>query len=167
MDKIQQIVQSLGLTPHPEGGYYKETYRSAGSIKANSLGNEYEGERNYSTAIYYLLSSDVFSAFHKINQDETWHFYDGSALDLHIIDKNGHYQLVKIGREIEKGEVPQFTVKGGDWFGASVSKKNSYSLCGCTVAPGFDFRDFDMPDTDMLIQKFPQHELLIKRLKRI
>jgi len=165
MNKIQQIVQALELAPHPEGGYYKETYRSAGSIKTSSLDSEYEGERNYSTAIYYLLTSDVFSAFHRIHQDETWHFYDGSALDLHIISPDGYYQLIKIGREIEKGEVPQFTVKGGDWFGASVREENSYSLCGCTVAPGFDFRDFDMPDTEEFIKKFPQHASLIKSLK--
>jgi len=159
---MQEIIDSLQLIPHPEGGYFKETYRSKESISLDG----FEGERNYSTAIYYLLKSENFSAFHRIKQDETWHFYDGSALNLHIISKEGKYHLIKIGRNLANGEVPQYTVKAGDWFGASVSKEHSFSLCGCTVAPGFDFRDFDMPEIDQLTTLFPQHLEIIKQLAK-
>ena len=157
---IDQIIQTFDLLPHPEGGYFKETYRSSTEVKLP----EFEGKRTYGTAIYYLLKSENFSAFHRIKQDETWHFYDGSALNLHVITKEGIYQLIKIGRNVTNGEVFQFTVEAGDWFGASVSEVDSFSLCGCTVAPGFDFRDFEMPDPDELIKVFPQHEKVIRSL---
>lgn len=160
--KIADIIEKLNLLPHPEGGYFKENYRSEKSISING----YEGNRNFGTAIYYLLKSENFSAFHRIKQDETWHFYQGSVLDLHIISPEGNYELVKIGNNIKNGEVPQYTVLGGYWFGASVSKPNSYSLCGCTVAPGFNFKDFEMPETSRLIQLFPEHEELIELLSQ-
>lgn len=163
---IQELIQKLDLQPHPEGGYFKEVYRSKGSIAKSYLGDEYSSDRNYATSIYFLLTSDSFSAFHKINQDETWHFYKGDPLVLHIISKEGNYSSTIIGNDIVNGEVPQFTVKGGDWFAAEVKDNGSFSLVGCTVAPGFHFDDFVLPRRDALIELFPQHAKIIQQLTR-
>jgi len=161
---IQNIINKLGLQPHPEGGYFKETYRSKGIIKADSLDPVYLGARNYSTSIYFLLTADTFSAFHRIKQDEFWHFYDGATLELHMISPHGNYSKVMIGRDIMKGEVPQFVVPGGYWFAANVIKGGDYTLTGCTVAPGFDFADFELPDRQFLLDLFPQHREIIVAL---
>lgn len=158
------IIEKLGLTEHPEGGYFKEMYRSSDTIPQSALGEQYSGDRNVSTSIYFLLTSDKFSAFHKINQDEIWHFYKGGPLLLHIISSEGVYSAVTIGNDFNKGEVPQYVVKGGDWFAAEVIEKDSYTLVGCTVAPGFDFADFVLPERKELIALFPQHEKVITKL---
>ena len=101
MKTVEQIIKTLNLLPHPEGGYYKETYRSTGSIKADSLPEAYGGERNYCTGIYFLLTSDTFSAFHKIKQDEMWHFYDGTTIELHVISESGEHSKHLIGNNFE------------------------------------------------------------------
>lgn len=160
----QDIIDLLDLQEHPEGGYFKETYRSEEIISNASLGAKYQGDRNYSTGIYFLLTSEKFSAFHKINQDEMWHYYKGSPLKLHMISANGDYSYVTIGNDFTKGEIPQFTVKGGDWFAAEVEEKNGFTLTGCTVAPGFDFADFVLPTTEELVQSFPEHTEIIQKL---
>ena len=160
----KQIIEILYLKPHPEGGYFKENYRSKGVIKNNSLDFEADGERNYSTSIYFLLNENDFSAFHKIRQDEIWHFYAGSTLLLHTINPNGNYNLTRIGNNLENGDFFQFVVPAGTWFASEVENKTSYSLCGCTVSPGFDFRDFEMPSAKTLSKTFPQHQEIIKRL---
>jgi predicted cupin superfamily sugar epimerase len=162
-----QIIRTLGLKPHPEGGYFRETYRSAGRIDENCLDDQYTGSRNHATCIYFLLTSDTFSAFHRIIQDETWHFYDGSPLALHTITSQGEHATITIGRNITQGQVPQYTVPGGTWFAAKVIDHDSFTLLGCTVSPGFDFADFEMGDRDMLIRTFPQHKQIIRDLTRI
>jgi hypothetical protein len=164
MNKIQNIIKRLKLEPHPEGGYFKETYRSAGEI--NQLNANYQGKRNYSTCIYYLLTSDAFSAFHRIKQDEIWHFYDGSPVNLHQISPDGSYSSIIIGRDIDKGQQPQFVVKGGIWFAATVVNENDFSLVGCTVSPGFDFRDFEIADRSKLVINHPKHIKIITELTR-
>ena len=164
MKSAKKIIETLDLKPHPEGGYFKENYRSKGLIKNNSLDFEANGERNYSTSIYFLLNENDFSAFHKIKQDEIWHFYQGSTLLLHTIDPNGNYKLIRIGNDLESGEFFQFVVPAGTWFASEVENKTSYSLCGCTVSPGFDFRDFEMPNKQLLLEKFPIHIEIIDRL---
>ncbi|SNR14973.1 cupin domain-containing protein [Tenacibaculum jejuense] len=160
----QQIVNKFGLTQHPEGGYFKETYRSNGIIKNENLSEIFIGDRNYSTGIYFLLTSESFSAFHKINQDEMWHFYLGTTLKLHMISPDGEYSFVRIGNDIVNNEVPQFVVPAQYWFAAEVVNENSFSFTGCTVAPGFDFNDFVLPERKVLIELFPQHEKIITRL---
>ena len=160
----QEIINTFELIEHPEGGYYKETYRSNGIIQNGHLSSDFEGDRNYATSIYFLLTSDKFSAFHKINQDEIWHFYKGSTLKLHMISPNGDYSFVMIGNNLEQNEQPQFVVPAGYWFAAEVLKENSYAFTGCTVAPGFDFRDFVLPNREKLIQLFPQHSEIITKL---
>lgn len=167
MKSYDQIIDRLQLMPHPEGGFFRETYRSVWEIKQESLGTEFNGVRNYSTAIYFLLTSDMFSAFHRIRQDEVWHFYDGSPISLHVISPDGEYSETIIGNDIEKGEHPQFVVPAGYWFASNVKNENDFSLVGCTVSPGFDFKDFELAVRGELINKFPAHEQIITKLTRI
>ena len=166
MDTIETIINQLELLPHPEGGFYKESHRSHLTIAKQCLPNGYSGSRNVSTAIYFLLTSDNFSAFHRIRQDEVWHFYKGSPITLHVITKNGAYEQHIIGPELTLGQVPQYVVKGGDWFASEVSVKDSYALAGCTVSPGFDFADFEMAKRADLTKEFPDFKDIIKRLCR-
>ncbi|MDP3394051.1 cupin domain-containing protein [Sediminibacterium sp.] len=161
---IQQLIQFYQLLPHPEGGYYKETYRSSERIPADSLSEKFNGERNYSTAIYFLLEKNSFSAFHRIQSDECWHFYTGDAVDIHVLHTNGNYELIKLGSNIEMGEQYQAIVPAGAWF---ASKTNGqYSLVGCTVSPGFDFADFELAKASALILQYPNQEKLIKHFCR-
>jgi len=162
MNKTEKIIEVLDLLPHPEGGFFRETYRNKGVVGVDGLSADYSGNRNYSTCIYFLLTSDGFSAFHRIKQDEIWHFYDGSPLTLYLISPEGDYSTVIIGRELENGQVPQFVVPGGYWFGATV--ENEYSLVGCTVSPGFDFMDFELAKREELMSVYPEHSEVIKRL---
>jgi len=163
-DRIKFLTEALQLIKHPEGGFYKEVYRSVGEIPADALQNESKGIRNFSTSIYFLLTSKSFSSFHKINQDETWHFYEGSMLELHIISPEGIHKQVKIGSRLDKKENYQFTVPGGHWFATRVKEDNSYALVGCTVAPGFDFDDFTLGKRNELIELFPEHSAIITEL---
>ncbi|WP_303316139.1 cupin domain-containing protein [Flavivirga abyssicola] len=167
MNTIQKIVDQLELQPHPEGGYFKETYRSNGVINEDNLGSDFSGHRNYTTSIYFLLTSESFSAFHRIKQDEIWHFYKGSPIKLHMISDDGIYSNVIIGNDIEKEQFPQFVVNAKDWFAAEVIDKNTYALVGCTVSPGFDFKDFELPERDTLISKFPEHKNIITAFTRL
>lgn len=161
---INKIIKTLNLQKHPEGGFYRETYRSHGNINEENLGDDYDGERSYSTCIYFLLTSENFSAFHRIKQDEIWHFYDGSPILLHMISPDGIYSNQKIGIDFNNDEVPQYVVPGGHWFAAEVIDEDSYSLIGCTVSPGFDFKDFELRNKKELTALFPGHQSIIKRL---
>jgi predicted cupin superfamily sugar epimerase len=166
LDDADRWIDLLQLEKHPEGGYYRETYRSEEAIDKKHLPERFNGDRCLSTAIYYLLKGDDFSAFHRIKQDELFHFYDGSSLTIHVIDNSGNYCEIKLGRNMKTGEVPQATVKAGWIFGASVNEPNSYSLVGTTVAPGFDFDDFELLSRKQLIALFPQHNKIIEQLTR-
>ena len=166
MTEAEKIAIKLDMLPHPEGGYYKETYRSNGIINKNNLGTDFSGERNYSTCIYFLFTSDTFSAFHRIKQDEIWHYYKGAPIKLHIISAEGDYSNIIIGNNLEKGELPQYVVNAKDWFAAEVIE-DGYSLLGCTVAPGFDFKDFELAERVSLISTFPLHNTIITTLTRV
>lgn len=161
---IDKIIHKLDLKPHPEGGYFKQTYRSSGEIEQDSLGPAFKSKRNFSTCIYFLLTSDNFSAFHRIKQDEIWHFYNGSPINLHTISESGDHTVNLIGRDLNKGEVPQFIVPGGCWFVAEVINQNTYSLVGCTVSPGFSFDDFELKSGKELISMFPHNKEIILKL---
>lgn len=167
MTEIENIIQKLNLKAHPEGGYFKEVYRSSGTINQDCLGDAFLSERNYATSIYFLLTSDTFSAFHRIKQDEIWHFYKGSPIKLHMISEQGNYSNITIGNDLNTNQILQFVVPAKYWFAAEVIGSNTYSLLGCTVSPGFDFDDFELPSRANLISKFPQHAKLIERLTRI
>jgi len=164
MTEIDKIIKKLQLKPHPEGGYFKEVYRSKGFINKRSLPSEFSGKRNYSTSIYFMLTSDDFSAFHRINQDEIWHFYKGSPIKLHLISDKGEYSNVIIGNNLEREETLQYIVFAKYWFAAEVINKNDYSLVGCTVSPGFDFNDFLLPKREQLVALFPKHKNIITKL---
>ncbi len=166
MNRVDYLVSKLELIPHPEGGFYKETYRSEGFISQSELAKEFSGPRNYSTGIYFLLTQGNFSAFHKINQDEMWHFYEGDPLRVHMIDSKGNYSFQDVGLDLENGQIPQFTVPAGVWFASEVAEKGTYSLVGCTVSPGFDFDDFELPSRSKMINLFPNHSIIIERLTR-
>lgn len=154
---IDDLVKTLGLKPHPEGGFYKETYRADVGVPTE------RGERSAGTAIYYLLPKGTFAAFHRVLSDELWHVYDG-ALALHVIDESDHYARTVLGRNVLKGEQPQALVKAGALQAAE--PLGDYALCGCTVTPGFDFADWQMPRLDELAMSHPQHRELFKRFTR-
>jgi predicted cupin superfamily sugar epimerase len=164
MPDSKTIVEKLELQPHPEGGYFKEVYRSNEIIKNEGLPERFIGDRNFGTSIYYLLEKEQYSTFHKLKSDETWHFYYGSSLLLHVIDESGKYNKIVLGNNLTTGEVFQHTVLRNCWFAAEVADKNSFSLIGVTVAPGFDFNDFEMGKREELISKFPEQKELITRL---
>lgn len=157
-------INHLKLQPHPEGGYFKETYRASESIHADSLPSCFNGSRNFSTAIYYLLQRGDRSAFHRIQSDECWHFYAGQTLLIHIIFNNGKYDSIKLGPDLAAGETFQYVVPATTWFAAEPAPGSAFALAGCTVAPGFDFRDFKMADKKTLLAAFPQHNDIVKRL---
>ncbi|MDH7444368.1 cupin domain-containing protein [Aquimarina sp. 2201CG14-23] len=165
--KVQKIVTKLKMSPHPEGGFYKETYRSDGVIPKDALQENFSGERNYCTAIYFLLTSENFSAFHRIKQDEIWHFYEGSSLYVHVISPDGIYTRHAVGMNLEKGESPQLVVPAGCWFASSVKDEKGYSFVGCTVSPGFDFEDFELAEQHILTSEFPAHATVISEYTRI
>ncbi len=164
--KIDEIVCKLKMEPHPEGGFYKETYRSNGVVPQNALGKEFTGDRNYCTAIYFLLTSENFSAFHRIKQDEIWHYYSGSSLYVHVISPDGKYNKFTVGMNLDRGELPQLVVPAGCWFASSVKDTDSYSLVGCTVSPGFDFDDFELAERAVLSKEFPEHNTIITQFTR-
>lgn len=165
--EVKQLVKSLNLFPHPEGGFYKEVYRSQNTISKTALNSNFNSDRSYCTSIYFLLTSDNFSGFHRIKQDEIWNFYEGSPLLVHVIDKEGIYTCHEIGMDISNGLFPQLVVPAGAWFASSVKNENDYSFVGCTVAPGFDFEDFELADRSKLIEKYPEHKEVITAFTRV
>lgn len=152
----QYWINKLNMQPHPEGGFYKETYQSDKMISGL--------ERRYSTAIYFLLQGRQFSAFHRIRSDELWHFYTGSPLEVLMLHDSGELQTLRLGPHSEQGEQFQAVVPAGKWFASRLTQPDSFALVGCTVSPGFDFRDFEMANRQTLVQQFPQHEALITSL---
>jgi predicted cupin superfamily sugar epimerase len=159
-------IKKLRLERHPEGGYYKEAYRSPEVIPRKALPRRYGGPRVFSTSIFYLLKGDEVSYFHRLRSDETWHFYSGFCLSVYVLSPAGKLTRIRLGRNSEAGEVFQAVVPAGHWFGAAVGRRNSYSLVGCTVAPGFDFSDFELGRRDELLGLYPRHQGIIRRLAR-
>jgi predicted cupin superfamily sugar epimerase len=143
-------IRSLGLKPHPEGGYFAESYRSAGSVVHEALPAGFAGDRNFSTAIYFLLEDPAVSRLHRIQSDEVWHHYDGGALEIVSAGPDGRLTRQLLGKNSAVGEMPQQVVPAGHWFGARVIEPGGYALVGCTVAPGFDFADFELADKKKL-----------------
>ncbi|MEO8513483.1 MAG: cupin domain-containing protein [Ignavibacteria bacterium] len=167
MKNSEYYIKLLGLEKHPEGGWYKEVYRSNETIKKEHLPAGFTGERHHSTSIYFMLTSDTFSAFHRIRADELWHFYTGPPVTIYMIDNAGTYSEIKLGNNMDSGEVFQCVIPKGVWFGAMVSLPDSFSLVGRTVAPGFHFDDFELAKRDELLLKYPLHKGIIERLTRI
>jgi predicted cupin superfamily sugar epimerase len=167
LDKDAQYwINHLGLSPHPEGGYYRATYKSDLTVARSALPSSFQGDRSASTAIYFLLDEGNFSAFHRIASDEVWHFYAGSSLVVCVIDANGNYSELHLGNGSDEGEVFQAVVKAGCWFASRVKDAAGFALVGCTVAPGFEFADFELALRSELIRSFPAHQKLIEELTR-
>jgi predicted cupin superfamily sugar epimerase len=156
-------IEKLQLTPHVEGGAYRETYRSALSVARASLPLFFQGDRNISTAIYFLLEQGQFSAFHRIASDELWHFYYGDRLLIHEIGHSGALTTHRLGNDPQKGELFQTTIRAGSWFASVPDKGSEYSLAGCTVSPGFDFAEFELAGKAALSERYPMHRELIRR----
>ena len=159
-------IERLHLVRHPEGGWFRENYRSAETIPETGLPARFQGERAFSTAIQFLLERDDCSALHRLKSDEMWHFYDGSPLAIHLITPDGEHRTILLGRDPEQGEQLQAVTPAGCWFGAELAGSGELALVGCTVAPGFDFIDFEMGCRSNLARLFPQHEALVRRLTR-
>jgi len=153
--EVQAIIEHLDLLPHPEGGFYKEVYRSEEQIN--------DKNRDLLTSIYFLLTSENVSKFHRIKSDEIWYFHAGSPLHVHTLTERGH-QIHVVGNELLLHQQPQFTVSKNTIFGSTVSQEDAYSLVSCAVAPGFDFSDFELFDFDTLKALFPAEQEIISRL---
>lgn len=164
--EAKALITRLGLQPHPEGGYYRETYRAEGMIPHSVLSPNFGGDRNFSTAIYFLLEKGDYSAFHRIQSDEVWHFYQGGTLLIHIIAPDGTYTCARMGSHHMDAEGFQFVVRAGCWFASEPAPGTEFTLVGCTVAPGFDFAEFTMAEKGSLLALFPRHKVIIERLCR-
>jgi predicted cupin superfamily sugar epimerase len=160
------LVRELQLEPHPEGGYFRETYRSSGTFNQSGLPPAFRGDRAFATAIYFLLEGRQFSAFHRILSDECWHFYQGTSLHIYVLPPSGTLSVIRLGNDPGKGELFQAVVPAGCWFASRPADPEGYALVGCTVSPGFDFADFEMADGASLTALFPAHEWLIRELCR-
>lgn len=157
----EQLIALLSLMPHPEGGYYRETYRDQNRVTRASDG----ASRSASTAIYYLLRAGERSTWHRIRSDEMWHFYDGAPLRIHVLEPDGGYRMLRLGHPLRhEGAHFQALVPGGCWFAAECEEPDGYGLAGCTVAPGFEFDEFEIGDAGFLERHWPGRRELIARL---
>ncbi len=156
------LIERFGLQPHPEGGYFRETFRGEDKVvREASLG----ATRSASTAIYYMLCDGAHSAWHRIRSDEVWHFYAGEPIDVHVIDVTGQLRTHRLGNALtHHNAVFQAVVPVGHWFAAELCDPAAFALVGCTVAPGFEFSEFELADVAALTKAYPQHEAVIRRL---
>jgi hypothetical protein len=155
MTQLQQLINNLELQAHPEGGYYKETYRSAQTLDGQ--------DRQLLTSIYFLLTAENVSRFHRIKSDELWYFHAGSPLIVHTLSERGHEQH-HLGLDLSKGQQPFLWIPKDTIFGSSILDAEGYALVSCAVAPGFDFRDFELFTAEQLLLKFAAHREIIERL---
>jgi predicted cupin superfamily sugar epimerase len=163
MKDAKYWIDHLQLTVHPEGGFYKETYRSKEYIPVSGLPERFSGDRNFSTAIYFLLTSQDRSLFHRIKSDELWHYHAGTSLSIYILEDH-QLKIRKLGPHPDQGDTLQIAIPSGCWFGAKTEQPDSYTLSGCTVAPGFDFQDFELAERKMLMKEYPAYRQVIEML---
>jgi predicted cupin superfamily sugar epimerase len=160
--RAQLLIDRLGLQPHPERGYFAETYRATATVHAE--GRE---PRSASTAIYFLVTEDVPStALHRLQSDEVFHLYEGGPLEILRLASDGSWDVARLGLDIGAGERPQIVITAGTWFGTELTRGSSHCLIGCTVAPGFDFADFELSDDDALTARYPGAADRIRRMAR-
>ncbi len=157
MTDYRKIVEGLGLLPHPEGGFYRETYRSTHHVK---FGSE---TRAASTAIYYLLHDKMVSRLHRIDADEGWYWHSGSGLRIHVFE-GSDYRSIDIGIDFAAGQKPHCVIPAGAWFGAEVIGGQGFTLTSCTVAPGFEFAHFELAESTQALARWPGHQALIEKL---
>jgi uncharacterized protein len=165
-DTVRDIVDRFELIPHPEGGYFREVYRSGLAFNHPAIDPARGARRCGSTLIYFLLANDDFSAFHRLHwTDEIWHLYAGGPLELHTIDTSQRYAKQLLTGDLTRGE-PASVVPAGCWQAARLAPGSAWAFCGCTVAPGFEFADFEMPRAAELAAAFPAHERIIRELTK-
>lgn len=162
----EALISKYNMVRHPEGGYYAQTYISHEMIPVNGLPERFTGARPFSTAIYFLLVKGNFSAFHRLKSDECWHFYSGQPLLVYEISIEGKLSVIRLGNDVLQGEIFQYVVPAGAWFASEPAPGSAFSFVGCTVAPGFDFADFELAQANELAAVYPQHEAVICRLCR-
>ena len=161
----KDIIKKLTLKPHAkEGGFYRETYCSTEKIPHTALPDRYGADKAFSTAIYFLITSDTFSALHRLPTDEIFHFYLGDPVTMLRLHPDGSSELITLGKKIEAGECPQVVVPAGTWQGAFLKSGGKFALMGTTVAPGFDFSDYETGNRLRLIEQYPRHKDLIIKL---
>ncbi len=163
---VQALIRKLGLQPHPEGGYYRQTYRGTDMIRQSELPARYRGDRSTGTAIYYLLTADTFSCMHLVQSDEIFHFYLGDPVEQLLLYPDGSGEVRRLGSDALAGHQPQALVPHGVWQGARLIDGGSFALMGATVSPGFDFADFREGDRAELAAKWPEFEAMISKLTR-
>lgn len=156
---VDTLVEALRLEPHPEGGWYREVHRAAKTLELP------RGPRAACTAVHYVLPGDSFSALHRVASDEIWSWYDGAPLELSLLDAGGRYTRHVLGRDPAAGETPLAVVPAGCWQGARPVGDGA-AWCGCFVAPGFDFADFELAERAELLAAHPAHAELILQLTR-
>lgn len=157
----EELISRLALQPHPEGGHFRETYRSEERIRRSRD----DSARSAATAIYYLLRGKERSTWHRIASDEMWHFYDGSPLHVYVLSPEGGLTVFRLGNPMKhEGADFQALVPAGAWFAAECAAEEGYSLVGCTVAPGFEFAEFEIARPAALLEDWPGHKELIERL---
>lgn len=165
--KAEDIIKQLGLKPHPtEGGYFLETYRSEDIIKKEVLRGRYKADKSAATAIYYLLTPDGHSRMHRLKTDEIFHFYLGDPATILLLYPDGSSELITMGQKISDGQQVQTVIPRDTWIGAYLNKGGEYALFGTTMAPGFDYDDFELGNAEELIEKYPEREELIRRLTK-
>ncbi|MNK22465.1 hypothetical protein D3C87_407420 [compost metagenome] len=152
--RAQEIIEKFDLKSHPEGGFYSETYRSSESIPGK--------ERNLLTSIYFLITGNSVSRFHRIQSDECWYFHEGSPLLVHSISPTGEYTVTELG--LNEQEVPFHVVPAQSIFGSHLKSDEGYAFVSCAVAPGFDFRDFELFSSEELLKNYPDHQTIIRKL---
>lgn len=163
----RSLIEKYQLMPHPEGGYYRSTYRASLVLPSHALPKTFGGERLVSSAIYFLLEAGDFSAFHRIKSDECWHFYQGDPLWIHCLDQQGKYTRYTLGAGEETDWHYQLVVPAGTWFASEPASGSHYSFVGCTVAPGFDYADFELAGAANLAARYPQLRALISERCRL
>lgn len=161
--EIEEIIKKLTLKEHPEGGYYNEVFRSEEKISVDALPSRYNGDRNYLTVINFLITKEKSSYFHKVASDEQWYFHEGGTAIIHLVDENGVYFNKKLGSLSTDGASLFFNVPKGYWFGVEVIE-GDYALFSCSVAPGFEFEDFELAEPEKFIDKYPKLKDVSNRL---
>ena len=164
--KAKYYLDKYQMIQHPEGGYYKEVYRSGEILNADMLSGRYNGKRNISTMIYFLLEGEQISLFHKLNSDEIWNHIDGGAVKIYLLDQSGKLSEIVIGKKTDSGTMLHSVIREGTWFAAELEDKESFVLVTCTVSPGFEFEDFILGNREELLEKYPQHSSKILKFTK-
>ena len=161
--RARVLIDTLGLAPHPERGFYVQTYRAAGQVTASS----HAGARAASTAIYFLVTADEpVTSLHRLKSDEVFHLYEGGPLEILRLYADGRWDVGRLGLDLDAGERPQIVVPAGTWFGTELAAGASHCLVGCTVAPGFEFADFELAEGPELEAHYPSAADRIRRMRR-